>query len=73
VTLKAEGLEAGTYTARLTDLNGRLIQQLQRSFQVGDETAVTLDLREEAQGTYLLDLISEDNPMEAKAIRVVNE
>lgn len=73
VTLKAEGLAAGTYTLRLTDVQGRLVMQRSQTFQVGDETAITLDLREEAQGTYVLDLISEDNPMEAKAIRVVKE
>ena len=73
VTVEAEGLEAGTYTIRLTDLHGRLIQTQTRTFTAGDETRVTLDLNKEAAGVYILDLVSEDNPLEAKALRVVKE
>ncbi|MEZ4684829.1 MAG: T9SS type A sorting domain-containing protein [Bacteroidia bacterium] len=73
VTLKADGLEAGSYSLRLSDLQGRLIMQRSQTFEAGEEIRISLDLRNEAQATYLLDLVSEENPEIARAVRIVKE
>ena len=72
VTLEAKGLTEGTYSVRLTDLHGRLIQT--RSVEWSPSgVEVTLDINKKAAGVYILDLVSEENPFEAKAVRVVKE
>jgi len=73
VTLEATGLSAGTYTVRITDANGRLVQKQTKTFEAGDATTVTLDMRNEAAGVYIIDLVNEDNPAEAKAVRVMKD
>ena len=73
VTVEAKGLTPGEYTLRVTDLQGRMIQQVQRSFEQGDETRITVDLRGTSQGVYILDLSNDFNPAEAHAMRVVKE
>ncbi|MFK7972534.1 MAG: T9SS type A sorting domain-containing protein, partial [Bacteroidia bacterium] len=77
VTVEATGLTAGTYTVRITDANGRLVQKqtIDRSLSgvEGNRVEVTLDLRNEAAGVYVIDMINDDNPVEAKAIRVMKD
>ncbi|MFK7968992.1 MAG: T9SS type A sorting domain-containing protein, partial [Bacteroidia bacterium] len=87
VTVEATGLTAGTYTVRITDANGRLVQKqtidrplsgvegsgVEGSGVEGSGVEVTLDLRNEAAGVYIIDMINEDNPVEAKAIRVMKD
>lgn len=72
VTVKAEGIAAGDYRLQLTDAAGRLVQTESRSFEAGQATEVTVDLRRHADGVYILNLQSTDGSS-AHALRVVKK
>jgi hypothetical protein len=72
VTLTSSELETGTYSILVEDMQGRRIMEKLISIEA-HEKEVSIDLRELAQGSYAIQLVSSEGVIKTRAMRVLKQ